>query len=1496
MQMKKEITFKKALLLIAILLWGVMSANAMVTITVGNNAVVPGSNYNTIQAAYDYVKGLSTLSEPYIIELQSTYNPASGVTTETFPIKFVANTASATNNITIKPATGAKITLAVPNQTIIATVTASAFTSSTTSIDLSNTGIVSSYYGDISYMSPASSGITVTTTASSTAATITSGTLTSGKIYTVSGNANIPANTTFTYSGSNSITLSAAATAAGTGVATTVTPTIYIAGIGVFNPGVGQVFKSLSSVSGSNLTFPTGTFTANSVLGNKLFIGQAQTKVFYFNGGDYITIDGVSRTDATTGLTIQNPNCVYAQTILFDNVSTYNVVRNCVIRGANQTGAWNNGFQGTVYFAGATNNTIEYNDVFDMNDSNIPYPICAFQMTAAGGTNAFNTVQNNNICNISNQYAGNGTCAVFQFGSENATNTKNNAVLNNKIFWTGAATITGTSHMINCGSTLGLNNRFEGNTIGYRSADGTGTADLTYTVSGSTIYVLSNAKNFTCKNNTISNMKITSPTGGKSFVGFQLPAAGSGAVASADNCYGNTFQNIELNSNGGAGTLYGILISAAPIYNLDIKNNVIKSLTCQSSNTTYPNTILGISTNFGASGTLAINCIGNEVSNLTAGSSGSTANNTITAFMSGGMSNVFEKNLIYNLNTITSGHSSASSTYASSGASGQKNITLTSASGFYVGDIVTGTGVPANSTITAISSNTITVSANLTAQAAGTYSTTSFPFVKGMRFATSKSDGCTIKNNIFRLGTDVSSDVEISAIINEGLSNNTYPFNIYHNSIYIGGGTGLTLTKPSHCLSRTATATSGLITIKNNIFSNQRTNSSGGAVNQIYNLYAAADITNSDHNLYEYGSLFGTVTTTSPTTYSALSNWTSAKPGLETGSIDQTSPQFVDPANATTPDLRISAGSIVVDNKGADLSPAVTDDYYGSARSGLTPNDLGAYAYISTNPLATYNYYRSAMSGSWGTIATWESSFNNADWATATLAPTSSAVSVSIQNGHEVTVDANATAPALTVNGGGKLTLNSTYSLSANSLTLQSDATNGTGTFVDLNTTGGLTVSGTTMVNQNLSSPLRTWYLSSPVAGAQPSGMDRIKSYNEADNSWPTLFNSGLTPGQTPVAYGANSFETGKGYLVVPVSGNNIAFTGALNTGVKSVTLKKTVDAAATKSGFNLIGNPYPSYLDWTAVYTANADKLSDATMWYRTKVETLTPGVYEYKFWTVNGEGVGSVDGATKEIPPMQAFWVRSNANNNVLTLNKDMRSHAPSANKLLKAPAAINNVLPLVRLQVSNGANTDETVIYFSANASDGRDAYDAPKMSNENTAIPEIYTTLGTERLVINGMNSIPLDQEIGLGFEAGNAASFSLKAIEVRNLPANVRVMLKDKVTNAETDITDGVSGYEFTPLATSDTRFSLIFRTAGAVTGLDKHNDGSFNVYSNQKNQITLLNSDLSGTGSIVSVYNAVGQKLLSKQITGSTTILEGNFTAGVYVVKVNNTSMKVSVK
>ncbi len=84
-------------------------------------------------------------------------------------------------------------------------------------------------------------------------------------------------------------------------------------------------------------------------------------------------------------------------------------------------------------------------------------------------------------------------------------------------------------------------------------------------------------------------------------------------------------------------------------------------------------------------------------------------------------------------------------------------------------------------------------------------------------------------------------------------------------------------------------------------------------------------------------------------------------------------------------------------------------------------------------------------------------------------------------------------------------------------------------------------------------------------------------------------------------------------------------------------------------------------------------------------------------------------------------------------------------------------------MRLQLTNGVKTDETLIYFDPAASMHSTVTIRLNLPKQIT-VTQIFTTAGTEKLVINGMKKLPLNQEIGLGFVPGNATTFSIKQMK------------------------------------------------------------------------------------------------------------------------------------
>ena len=67
------------------------------------------------------------------------------------------------------------------------------------------------------------------------------------------------------------------------------------------------------------------------------------------------------------------------------------------------------------------------------------------------------------------------------------------------------------------------------------------------------------------------------------------------------------------------------------------------------------------------------------------------------------------------------------------------------------------------------------------------------------------------------------------------------------------------------------------------------------------------------------------------------------------------------------------------------------------------------------------DYFRSASTGLWGTLTTWESSPDNTIWLAATLIPDNGANTIYIRNTHSVTVSTNQNMDQVIIESGGIL-------------------------------------------------------------------------------------------------------------------------------------------------------------------------------------------------------------------------------------------------------------------------------------------------------------------------------------------------------------------------------------------------------------------------------------------------------------------------------------------
>jgi len=318
------------------------------------------------------------------------------------------------------------------------------------------------------------------------------------------------------------------------------------------------------------------------------------------------------------------------------------------------------------------------------------------------------------------------------------------------------------------------------------------------------------------------------------------------------------------------------------------------------------------------------------------------------------------------------------------------------------------------------------------------------------------------------------------------------------------------------------------------------------------------------------------------------------------------------------------------------------------------------------------------------------------------------------------------TSTTLDISGGGDLFL-------------ESDTT-GDASLIDLGTvsyTGG----GEAKVKRYLTNG--KWHLiSAPVAGAVAGQFenDYMQIHDETTNSWTDV---------TSLTYG---LEAAKGYALWTVDGapTTEVFAGTTHTGNQTYSLSFT----NSEKGFNLVGNPYPSALDWEAVTIPG--QLSGAIWLFDPTVGDNG----DYKYYISGGGGSNTT---TQYIPSGQGFFVKATSGAGTLTLQNDDRTHGGQAyyksgddNQMLVLKATGNNI-------------TTQTAIRFIAEATSQVDRlFDVQKIISNSTDVPNVYTQCAGEKMAINTLPSVTGHETVPLFFEAGMDGTDTFTASELESL--------------------------------------------------------------------------------------------------------------------------------
>jgi len=529
-----------------------------------------------------------------------------------------------------------------------------------------------------------------------------------------------------------------------------------------------------------------------------------------------------------------------------------------------------------------------------------------------------------------------------------------------------------------------------------------------------------------------------------------------------------------------------------------------------------------------------------------------------------------------------------------------------------------------------------------------------------------------------------------------------------------------------------------------------------------------------------------------------------------------------------------------------------------------TVNCPTGYSYNAATGTLTCTGYAWAGTGNWT---------NTAFWRNGSL-PVSGGI-ILVESGL-LTINQNVSTGNFMLSSGSKVTIASGSKLTVTgTLTLQPTAT-----LVDLNLTNGLAVSGGTTVQQTLDGSGATvpsgrfWYVSSPLTNATSTAF-AVTSSNPVNKLWSF---SEATVAYTPITTSV-ALTPGKGYVARLGAAKTVSFTGTLpNAGDQNIPVTRT-GTSNVKRGFNLVGNPYPSFVELNPTDNPGLE----STIWFRSLTASGSSMAFDTYNTVSNVQVVVSGSGVlSKNIAPMQAFWVKVLTDGSTgvnVAFKNAKRSHQTGIT--LRS----ESIQQGLRLQVSNGIFSDETYVGFFDEALDGFDAYDSHKISNDLSSMAELYTLAGGEELAINGLKPLLENKVLPLGFRTGTAGEFSFKLAE--STLADCRILLKDKLLNTSQNLLQNPE-YTFTSDATT-TNDRFILEISRVATSLSETGTLEWAWFDNEHR----LNVQCKGSFRLL---NAQGQELLVMDSNGNKVLSNKAFAPGVYVLEMADGTVKTMNK
>lgn len=370
--------------------------------------------------------------------------------------------------------------------------------------------------------------------------------------------------------------------------------------------------------------------------------------------------------------------------------------------------------------------------------------------------------------------------------------------------------------------------------------------------------------------------------------------------------------------------------------------------------------------------------------------------------------------------------------------------------------------------------------------------------------------------------------------------------------------------------------------------------------------------------------------------------------------------------------------------------------------------------------------------------------------------------------------------------------------------------------------------------------------------------------------------------------------EVGRGYAFRANHFNveTASFDGTVNNGDITESIYYTVDPDTSESGYNIIGNPYPSAIDWESFQKDNSDEI-EGTVYYWRQTDSPIGDNLASDYIEYNNTGSNPLGAADGNIATAQGFAVQAKStgagtitfkNSHRVIANNDQffrPNGGVGAFTLETTTESPGNSLTDGRLSLrlsGGGLYATQLLGFIPQGTANYDDTYDGPFI-NEGSGI-EFYSYVADSKMSIQALPELTnVDVEVPLGYQVLSSATYTI-SIDAEYLSQDFDIILEDRYENTFTDLRQ--SSYTFTTSPTEENdRFFINaqYRNTLSIEDLEITADQVSVLFSGDELQTITKRTDFE----TITMYDISGKQLIQRAYAD--VIIMPQLARGVYVVK-----------